>query len=206
MNCPNDAKVKDYKQKVFNLRTYGSVDAPSESSSPFAGISRYTPDAPNLESAPQHYEHLDPNMFAAWFASPNITLSGTSHEPGILLDSGSTCHMSGMRSAFKTFKEFPPSPIDGIGQGATATGSGSINLRLENGQHITVNNVLYIPSLQRTIISTSQLFKKGLTTHFGKSALIKNSNRVVASGHQKDNGLYYLNATILSPTSHWVCL
>ncbi|OWZ15331.1 LOW QUALITY PROTEIN: polyprotein [Phytophthora megakarya] len=87
-----------------------------------------------------------------------------------LLDSGASSHMTFDRSDFEEFR-----PISGSmdvlvesGQRFAVSGVGVVRLQLRDGGVIVVNDVLYIPGLDRKLLSVPALTAKGAQVTFGK--------------------------------------
>ena len=64
-----------------------------------------------------------------------------------VLDMGATCHISPVRSDFKTLYKIALHSIISVGEAKVhATGVGSIKLCIANGHKVVINGALYVPS------------------------------------------------------------
>jgi hypothetical protein len=76
--------------------------------------------------------------------------------------------MTGARSFFMEFRPLA-GPINTTvenGEHLSAAGVGSVSLRDENGVSVKLTNVLYVPDLDRSLLSISALTAKGGVVHF----------------------------------------
>ena len=135
---------------------------------------------------------------SAWQAS--AALAGP-HIPvqAALLDSGATYHMSGHSMLFQTFQSTPTSAVGGIAESANASGTRTIGLKLDSGTQVTLNDVLYVPGMQATLISTHRLHaNQGLVTVFGDRGTSYSGDKAVATATKQANGLYQVDVILLS--------
>ncbi|GMF31059.1 unnamed protein product [Phytophthora lilii] len=85
-----------------------------------------------------------------------------------ILDSGASSHMSGDQVDFDDFRELTE-PIDitvANGQRLRAAGVGSVKLIMEDGVKVTLTDVLFVPHLDRKLMSISALTARGVGVHF----------------------------------------
>ena len=76
---------------------------------------------------------------------------------------------------------------------ADAEAIGVLTLDLSNGSKLVLNNVLYVPSLSRNLISVSCLADDGYDCHFGKELCeIQFNNKCVGLAFRRDK-LYMLS-------------
>jgi hypothetical protein len=76
----------------------------------------------------------------------------------MFLDSGASVHISNDESDFFSLRPIPPHSINGVGGSSIqAVGIGTIHLVVARGIHITLNNVLFIPTAMVQLISVSAL-------------------------------------------------
>ncbi|KAJ0412135.1 hypothetical protein ATCC90586_004055 [Pythium insidiosum] len=98
-----------------------------------------------------------------------------------LLDSGASSHMSGDKNDFVEYRDLVTT-IDitvANGQRMVAVGVGSARLRVDDSKTIKLTNVLYVPHLDRKLLSISALTARGVTVQFeNKCALL------VVDGHE----------------------
>ena len=87
-----------------------------------------------------------------------------------ILDSGASSHMSFDRDEFMDIKELknPISITIANGTSVQAMATGSVPLTLMNGENVTVYNVLYVPDLDRRLLSIPALVSKGIRVTFGE--------------------------------------
>jgi transposase InsO family protein len=120
-------------------------------------------------------------------------------------DTGATCHISPVRSDFKTLRPISKYPVKGLG-GATvyAIGIGEIELRIAKGCCITLHDVLFIPESTIRLISVITLNRSdGLTTHFDSNScwVTNRSGATIARGSVSDTrNLYFLPTPSLRVT------
>jgi hypothetical protein len=91
-------------------------------------------------------------------------LSGTVSGDGTwLVDSGASCHMTGARELFESFTETDSDMCVELGMGTrhAVQGTGTIRFQLESGDVLRVTNVLWVPELRRSVLSVSEIEKKG---------------------------------------------
>ncbi|KAJ0391403.1 hypothetical protein P43SY_010543 [Pythium insidiosum] len=98
-----------------------------------------------------------------------------------LLDSGASSHMSGDKNDFVEYRDLVTT-IDitvANGQRMVAVGVGSARLRVDDSKTIKLTNVLFVPHLDRKLLSISALTARGVTVQFeNKCALL------VVDGHE----------------------
>jgi hypothetical protein len=155
-----------------NGKTYYSAPpAPSSSPAPadFAGTAMAAPlqlDTP--------FEHHTYEAFAAIDGPSHVSLDWSSHTRSLdgidttpepvaysatrtpidaladspfILDTGATCHISPVKSDFKSLRPITPHPITGIGGAQVhATGVGSIELCIASNHKVVLEDVLFIPT------------------------------------------------------------
>ena len=87
-----------------------------------------------------------------------------------ILDSGASSHMSFDRDEFMDIEELknPISITIANGTSVQAMATGSVPLTLMNGENVTVYNVLYVPDLDRRLLSIPALVSKGIRVIFGE--------------------------------------
>lgn len=91
-----------------------------------------------------------------------------------VLDSGSSDHMTPLRSAFVTFKELNGSV--GLGKGEVAVkGIGSVHITMTDecgGWTLGLSDVLYVPDLEYNLLSVKCLANKGINTRFDSNGAV----------------------------------
>ena len=124
----------------------------------------------------------------------NDRLSG---ETPWMFDSGASCHMTGNPRALQRAKKTMPISID-LPNGATtvATHQGSVTL----GDKLTLNNVLYVPTLQCNLISIAKLCKdmRCLVTFSDDNCVLQDctSRTLIGAGKQLGGVYYYKEGSL----------
>lgn len=123
---------------------------------------------------------------------------GNLRENELILDSGGTRHAFHNRKFFDTLDESYRNKIKiANGQYVTAFGIGSVTLKLENGNGgvriLTVDNVLYVPSLVGSVLSVSKLTDRNYKVEFDKSiGKLRYNNVIIGVADKTSNGLYVM--------------
>ena len=88
-----------------------------------------------------------------------------------ILDSGASSHMSFNKKDFSQLRSMKNHVSISIANGdkLEAIGIGNIHLALANGENIRVEDVLYVPKLDKRLLSVSAMNRKGIQVTFGKS-------------------------------------
>ncbi|GMF65420.1 unnamed protein product [Phytophthora lilii] len=99
-----------------------------------------------------------------------------------LLDSGASCHMTDERDDFDDFRELaaPITITVASGEPLDAEARGTVRFTLQNGSTVTLTDVLYVPMLDRRLVSVAALTARGVLVQFehGKATLMLNGNAV----------------------------
>jgi hypothetical protein len=84
------------------------------------------------------------------------------------MDSGSSHHMTGMRSIFLTFSEIDTDFY--VGSGLTpdkqVRGVGYVRFQLESGGFLGIEHMLYVPDLKVNLLSVSSFKDEGYAVAF----------------------------------------
>lgn len=110
-----------------------------------------------------------------------------------IIDSGASHHMTGDKSVLINYKMLArPIPITlGDGHPAEGIGQGSVKLTSRMGGAVTLQDVLYVPSLSYNLISISRATAAGASVSFQRNEVfIQKSGTVVIKGVKRDS-LYY---------------
>jgi hypothetical protein len=101
------------------------------------------------------------------FTASHVPVDSLTDAP-FFLDTGATCHISPIRSDFKTLQPISPHPISGVGGACVyAAGLGTVELCVAAGHKIVMENVLYVPASTVRLISVLTLNRSGrYTSHF----------------------------------------
>ncbi|GEM09458.1 gag-Pol polyprotein [Rhodotorula toruloides] len=86
--------------------------------------------------------------------------------------------------------------------GLKVTGVGSLSVKLTGGRVVKINRALLVPGITVNLVSTSQLYDlHGVTTTFGKDAILSRNGQVVATGSRLTSNLYRLNGALVDPSA-----
>jgi hypothetical protein len=115
-----------------------------------------------------------------------------------LLDTGATSHMTFRRDLFEDFDD----NVDGIVYFADRSslkpsGMGTIRLKLPGLLDFLLHNVLYLPELQRNLLSLVHIRQQGHSVHMfgGKVEIRKDSDNMVVMTRMEDGRLLKLKGT-----------
>ncbi|GKE96367.1 ty1-copia retrotransposon protein, partial [Tanacetum coccineum] len=120
-----------------------------------------------------------------------------------IMDSGASRHLCNNKRLFHQFEEVADRGQVYMGNDGTARviGKGKVFLKFTSGKTLALNNVLYVPSLRRNMVSRSLLVRAGLkVTLEGDKVIITRNNDFVGKGYVTD-GLFVLNTE--STTNFW---
>ncbi|GJW69483.1 hypothetical protein Tco_0123907 [Tanacetum coccineum] len=121
-----------------------------------------------------------------------------------IMDSGASRHICNNRGLFHEFEEGKDSECIFMGNSHTAgvLGKGKLLLKFTLGKTLALNNVLYVPSLRRNIVSGSLLLRAGLNFFLeGDKIVITRNNDFVGKGYVVD-GLFVLSIDSSSNASY----
>ena len=156
----------------------------------------------------------DLNNFESYVATTadlNDTAGLSTAGPGsypFILDSGATCHISPLRSDFTSIQTISAHPITGLGGARVyAIGVGTVNVAINSGKSIILQNVLFVPTSTVRLISVIALSRdQQYFTIFGPNDcwLTDADGSVIAHGVvSKSRNLYTLQtSTSSSSTTH----
>ncbi|KAE9035822.1 hypothetical protein PR002_g7374 [Phytophthora rubi] len=121
-----------------------------------------------------------------------------------IIDSGASNHMTGITSALSDLKELTREVTVTTtgGMRLKATQSGWSRLVPSEGPQFVLNDVLYVPGLQRNLISLSKASQAGIGTVFnnGSCVLSRGDSRLVAS--RISSGLYVLTTKAVEAAAY----
>ncbi|KAE9212787.1 hypothetical protein PF004_g15532 [Phytophthora fragariae] len=120
---------------------------------------------------------------------------GKSRSAGWLIDSGATAHMTPHRNDLFEYKDLDSNIEVTIADGKKirVVGTGSVRLTGIDGKRIKMIDVLYIPGLDRQLLSVRRLAERGMSVEFQKkSCTIWNKSKAIASG-KKVGKVYVLD-------------
>jgi hypothetical protein len=122
-----------------------------------------------------------------------------------ILDTGATNHMTGSRAVFSDIDTGTTGTVRfGDGSVIKIEGCGTILYECKNGEHRTLDNVYFIPSLAASIISVGQLDERGyqVLVEDGVMRIRDENRRLLAKICRSPSRLYTLDINIARP----VCL
>jgi transposase InsO family protein len=129
---------------------------------------------------------------------------GKSRSAGWLIDSGATAHMTPHRNDLFEYKDLDSKIEVTIADGKKirVVGTGSVGLTGIDSTRIKMVDVLYIPGLDRQLLSVSRLADRGVSVEFQqKSCTIWNKSKAIALG-KKVGKAYVLDCE--KDTAHYV--
>ena len=94
-------------------------------------------------------------------AAASATVVEKSTEEVWLGDSGATSHITNYSYAMKNKKSCDVKVTVSTGEMTTAKFMGDIDMLSGNGEKFRLENVLYIPSVQKNLFSTCRFYKQG---------------------------------------------
>lgn len=113
------------------------------------------------------------------------------------LDTGCSDHMSPFRGLFSNFKAVAPGRVITVGNSSklAVRGVGDIVARAQIGnnyQSVTLRNVLYVPQLNKNLLSLGRASDRGLRTELSRNAcVLKKNGKVLVKGRRAPGGVYY---------------
>ena len=122
---------------------------------------------------------------------------------GWLLDSGASSHMCPFQDEFVDIRPLNNSVSISIANGETmlAAGVGTIRVILKNKKPIRIEDVLYVPELDRRLLSVSTLSAKGLHVTFRNKTCEIRTDQEVVTQVTKTVKLFVLECDILESVS-----
>ncbi|GEM12842.1 hypothetical protein Rt10032_c28g6859 [Rhodotorula toruloides] len=193
-----DPKKRDeYRAKQSKQRKERAA-ARLATSTPPALPSSPAPTGPTAALA----ELLETDGVEAWISGLAPCPPAPSRE--ITLDSGATHSMCGNPRLFTSLRPCTPSPVGGLSgkNGLKVTGVGSLSVKLTGGRVVKINRALLVPGITVNLVSTSQLYDlHGVTTTFGKDAILSRNGQVIATGSRLTSNLYRLNGALVDPSA-----
>nr|CCA17572.1 putative polyprotein [Albugo laibachii Nc14] len=121
-----------------------------------------------------------------------------------LLDSGASCHMSYDKAEFTSMRDLERPVKISIANGTTveAMRTGSIAVSLSNGKNVTIHDVLYVPYLDRRLLSIPAFVSRGLTVSFGNNWCEISSGYKMIIRIKRSWKMYILKAETRKPTEY----
>ncbi|KAL0411733.1 UNVERIFIED_CONTAM: hypothetical protein Slati_3763000 [Sesamum latifolium] len=145
----------------------------------------------NTQTTPQLNLAETEEIIAAVAVEANLVKNKTDW----ILDTGASKHFCSNKELFQELKEAADGECVSMGNSATAgvLGKGKVLLKLTSGKTLALQDVLYVPSLRRNLISGSLLNKVGLkiVLEADKVIIIRNGD-FIGKGYLSD-GLFVLN-------------
>lgn len=108
------------------------------------------------------------------------------------LDSGATIHVCKNKEAFNAYKEVEAHKevVMGNNNRAKVLGKGSVELELTSGNKLTLNNVFYVPSLTKNLISVNVLCKNGFKIVLESDKVVVTKNCVYVGKRYSVDGMF----------------
>ncbi|XP_074314440.1 uncharacterized protein LOC141649653 [Silene latifolia] len=112
-----------------------------------------------------------------------------------ILDTGASRHLCANKDLFDEFEDAADGECVYMGNSSSAiiTGKGNIFLKLTSGKTLALNNVLYVPTLGRNLVSGALLNKAGVK-------LVFETDKVVILGHVNVDSIKKLKSMSLIPS------
>jgi len=126
------------------------------------------------------------------------TLMSTCSPISWVLDSGSTNHVCNSLQGFRRIRNLSEGEVMlsmGTNAQASAKSVGDVLLYFSDNRCLVLNNVLYVPSFRRNLISVSCLVNNGMNVSFEKSVVIQKENAIVCTGRLQ-SGLYIITPSL----------
>ncbi|KAK9740651.1 hypothetical protein RND81_03G051100 [Saponaria officinalis] len=117
-----------------------------------------------------------------------------------ILDTGASRHFCAHKGLFAEFEEVADGECIYMGNSSSAmiTGKGKIFLKLTSGKTLALNNVLYVPTLRRNLVSGALLNKAGMKLVFEADKLVMSRNGEFVGKGYLSGGLFILNTDFVS--------
>jgi hypothetical protein len=117
----------------------------------------------------------------------------------VLLDSGATHHVTGNPNIISDIHQVHHSPmLDATGKAHPVVGKGKVFIQLPDREIKCIDNVLYVPSVHRNLLSVGCIANQSYTLEFVKSTCIiwdMHTRQIFAKAEKLGNrGLYQLKA------------
>ncbi|KAK9065390.1 hypothetical protein SSX86_016773 [Deinandra increscens subsp. villosa] len=150
----------------------------------------------NRRQGSNHGDHEESSE--GYESSDVLMVISDESKDGWVMDSGGSYHMTPHKEYFQDLKEEDLGTVKlGDHRPCQVAGHGSVVLKLQNGSRFTLENVRYIPSLKRNLLSLGTLERDGFNVSLkeGKARVIKGS-MIVLTGTRKQNNIYILNGNV----------
>lgn len=151
-----------------------------------------------VAAAGQHDDNDDVQA-EGWF-----TVDSLAPKDVFCMDSGASHHFTNNKAYFASYKSCATRNVTGAAGSTACIGEGTIHLlaTVPGGKQIriTLENVWYVPAMGASLVSISQLDKKGFSTNFcaGEVKILNTKNNIVGHGALTPGNLYKLHATVTS--------
>ncbi|XP_019242532.1 PREDICTED: uncharacterized protein LOC109222661 [Nicotiana attenuata] len=112
------------------------------------------------------------------------------------LDSGASSHICGKKDLFVELEELNRGTITfGDSSRVKIKGKGTILIRLKDGSHQLISNVLYVPEMKSNILSLGQLLEENYDIHLEDKKLFMRDEkgRLLAKVPMANNKMFILN-------------
>jgi len=114
-----------------------------------------------------------------------------------ILDTGATRHFCSNKDLIHDFKDAPDGEHVFMGNAATTgvIGKGKILLKFTSRKSLCLNNILYVPSLRRNLVSSSLLDVTGFEVNQKAEKIVILHNWIFVGKGYCSGGLFVLNVT-----------
>jgi len=137
----------------------------------------------------RHYQ--EPEQFTGF-----VTTQDLQQGIDLIIDTGANISMTNDKTLLWNYQDsnYPRHVTSSSGQKSPVKGEGSLHISRHN---IIISNVLYVPKLTKTIISTKSLTKQGLIIYIDDKMIICNQQGNNLIDVKERNGLYYIPKEIV---------
>lgn len=171
----------------------------------------------NEKSTPQHQiktaEDSDGSQSGAWMTEENVLATHNAvNSSDVVLDTGATNHIFNDRSFFTTISPSKKSIVTASGDSIPVFGVGNVQFKVFNyfnqkSKLIKMENVWYVPSCTKNLVSGIQLLAKGykISSLSGSLSILSDNGKIIATARPK-SGLFCFNTYNYSSSIHAKCL
>ncbi|KAK9067917.1 hypothetical protein SSX86_012028 [Deinandra increscens subsp. villosa] len=143
----------------------------------------------------KHKNVSSDSSFDGYTSSEVLTVSQGSSKNHWVMDSGCSYHMSPNQGFFKDLELKDMGPVKlGDDRECFIEGIGTVEIKMQNGSVVTLDQVRYIPLLKRNLISLGTLEDQGchVVLKDGKAKVVR-GNLVIMTGSRRGNKIYLLD-------------
>ena len=116
-----------------------------------------------------------------------------------MIDCGATRHIGANRELLTEFEEATGVDLVFMGNSATVQvlGKGKVTLKLTSGKSLTLQNVLFVPSMCRNLISSTLLEIVGIKQVIASGKIVLSKNDEFVGKAYRTTGLLYVLQTVI---------